>query len=682
MKFNNIYLNIENINKYKKEIFFKGNTIVHYAVLNNNLKSIKNMLKLNFNFNLQNNNGDTPLHLAIRYQHSKIINILLNIKNININIINNNHIDIFYEAILINNNTIINNIIKLHDKDIKYNLFKGPNGKNYFHEAIIKNNKELINIFLKKYYNLNIKDLNGNNLLHYSAIYNNIDLIKLLKKKYVNFNESNFFKENPLNYYIKRDSKIDIIKNLINNNINSHDLNGNNCLINYLLFHNNIDNKLIKIFIDNNINLYHYNNDELSVLVILMLNNKINNFNYTIKHIKNIDYVTNKSNPLLIVYLQKTNTININFLIILLKIGYDINIPNIYMDTSVHYLSKLENINKEHIDLILKYNGNFFIENRKKKIPLNNINNNKIKEYIIKKYFKNDNCINNLNSCIKKNKIIQDEVNILQKQKKIKTNFEGTGINEFFGLLYLLKKYKSDCSPISDNISNLDFNTYGLDYKININKIYFPKEYKNNFLKCKKNKKIKFIITPLRLLNNEEGSHSNYLIYNKYLNELERFDPYGNLYNNNNIDIKIEEFYKNIDSKIKYLLPIENCPYVGLQVLQELELELQLVSSSIGDPIGFCSAWSIWYADMRLGNPKINRMELLKKATSTLKKKEGSLTNFIRNYAEFIVNERDKMLRTINIKYLYENKINKLKLNKIYSYINKEIKKLILRYTS
>ena len=96
MKFNNNYLNIENINRYKKQTFFKGNSLVHYAVLNNNLKSIKELLKLKLNFNLQNDNGDTPLHIAIRYEYSNIINILLNIKEININIKNNYHTDTFY----------------------------------------------------------------------------------------------------------------------------------------------------------------------------------------------------------------------------------------------------------------------------------------------------------------------------------------------------------------------------------------------------------------------------------------------------------------------------------------------------------------------------------------------------------------------------------------------------------
>jgi ankyrin repeat protein len=684
MEFNFKYFNSKNISKFKKKKFFNNNTLLHYAVLNNKYNTLKNIINNDYDINQQNNNGDTALHLSIRYKYDNISLLLIENKKINLKLKNKYNIDVLFEAITTNNFNIINNLLK---KNINFNSYRGPNNKNYFHEAIIKNNKKLIKYFISIYNNLNIKDSDGNSLIHYAAIYNNLNLIKNFKEKNINLNPLNNKNENPLNYYIKRDSKKQIINNLYNNNINDIDINENNCLINYLLYNPKIDKQIINIFIDYKINLYHCNKNDLSALTILIIKKDFNNFKFLINFIKDINYVSQNSNPIIISYLQNEDSpIDIKFLRELFIKKYDLNNPNIFLDTSVHYLCEMiidNNLKNNYLDLIIKYKGNFFIQNRKSLMPIEFLENDDIKkDYITLKYFKKKICITDLKKCIKNNKIIQNDINILKKTKKIRTTFQGTGINEIFGLLYLLKKYKNDCSPISDNLSNLDYSEYGLDYNISTNKLKYNSNYIDNFLNCKKNKKIKFIITPLRLLDYEHGGHANYLIYNKNLNELERFDPYGNIYNNENIDYKINEFYTNFIKNVKYLSPIEYCPHIGIQEIQELELTFEIINANIGDPMGFCSAWSIWYTDMRLNNPKMNREILIKKAIHKIKKEEKLITNFIRNYAEFIINERDKLLRKININDIVEEKLSKLNLNKIINYLNKEIKKLILKYTS
>ena len=43
-------------------------------------------------------------------------------------------------------------------------------------------------------------------------------------------------------------------------------------------------------------------------------------------------------------------------------------------------------------------------------------------------------------------------------------------------------------------------------------------------------------------------------------------------------------------------------------------LELALQDERPGDPVGFCSAWSMWYLEMRLKNPKLEPSSLYYKA--------------------------------------------------------------------
>ena len=337
-----------------------------------------------------------------------------------------------------------------------------------------------------------------------------------------------------------------------------------------------------------------------------------------------------------------------------------------------------QKINYDYIDLIIKYKGNFFTKNNVDKMAYDYLEP-KFQNYINKKIFKKD-CIKDIKQCIKKIPKLKNEINFLKKTKKIRTTFQGTPINELMALIYLLKKHKNDCAPISSNIIDLKFNEYGLDYRKSSDSLKYYSDYIEDFKKCFNNKKINFIISPLRILDPQTGGHANYLIFNKNTFEIERFEPYGSYMENNNLDNKLKELFQSINKKIKYLTPNEFCPNIGIQELQELELELEKTQESIGDPLGFCSAWSIWYADLRLSNPNENNSDLIKKAINVNKQK-NNLTNFIRNYSNFIIEQRDQILRKNKISKLYEEQIENNQMDKIIKAINLEVKKLIYKYT-
>lgn len=657
-----------------------GNQKIHFFVLKQNINEIKKLLKSknkNKILNLQNNLGDTPLHLSIRYHFNEISKLFLSNENINLKIQNNYKNDILFEAILCENNFILD--LLLNKKKIKINTnYKSLNGISYFHQAIKQNNKIIYNYLKKLNIFYNLKDSNNNSLLHYAAYYERINYIKLLLKFNFDLNTENNFNENILNYYLKSKKKNFNIIKLIISDVNSLDINKNNCLIILLNNFKYVENNILKLFLNKKINLFHCNNDELSPILQTILNKSFSNFSFLINNVKDINYVSNQTNTIVHTFYYFEDNLNLKFLKKLLTSGFDLNNININLNSAVHIISKNQKINYQYIDLIIKHKGNFFTKNNKNKMGYDYLEL-KYQQYINQKIFKNK-CINDINKCIKTIPKLKNEIKLLKKNKKIRTTFQGTPINEIMALIYLLKKHKNDCAPISSNIIDLSFSEYGLDYRMSSNKLIYYQEYIDDFKLCLKNKNINFIISPLRILNPNIGGHANYLIFNKKTNEVERFEPYGSYFDNNNLDLNLKEFYFNIDSKIKYLSPNEFCPNIGIQELQEIELELEKAQESIGDPLGFCSAWSIWYADLRLSNPNETNSELLKKSINYIKQK-NNLTNFIRNYSVFLIDTRDKILRKNKISNLYEEQINNNQMNKIIKAINIEVKKLIIKYT-
>jgi len=86
-------------------------------------------------------------------------------------------------------------------------------------------------------------------------------------------------------------------------------------------------------------------------------------------------------------------------------------------------------------------------------------------------------------------------------------------------------------------------------------------------------------------------------------------------------------------------------PKIGFQHLDIVEHK----HKKIGDPGGFCALWSIWYCDMRITYPSIPRDKLIKKIIKTVKAKNISFKNLIRNYSINIINLRDSLFKGLNI---------------------------------
>ena len=162
--------------------------------------------------------------------------------------------------------------------------------------------------------------------------------------------------------------------------------------------------------------------------------------------------------------------------------------------------------------------------------------------------------------------------------------------------------------------------------------------------------KKRFIILPLTVLPpscDSADSHANIMIFDTKKKTIERFETYGgkSIAGENifiNFDNKFEKLItKHI--KYKYLRPKDICPLKGFQLLEEDSIEFGSASERKGDPFGFCGAWSFWYADLRMTYPDIEQKKLQQKAISIIKTNPITFRKFIRNYAQFILNERNKL---------------------------------------
>jgi hypothetical protein len=147
------------------------------------------------------------------------------------------------------------------------------------------------------------------------------------------------------------------------------------------------------------------------------------------------------------------------------------------------------------------------------------------------------------------------------------------------------------------------------------------------------------------------GSHANYLIFDKKTYEIERFEPYGSNspykfnYNGNLLDTILSFKFREINENIKYVKPDSYLPKIGFQFMDVSESN----TTNIGDPGGFCALWSIWYTDMRLKYADVNRKSLVNKLLKEIKMMNMSFKSLIRNYSVNVTVIRDDIFAKARI---------------------------------
>ena len=224
-------------------------------------------------------------------------------------------------------------------------------------------------------------------------------------------------------------------------------------------------------------------------------------------------------------------------------------------------------------------------------------------------------------------------------KKNSKTTFKGCPYYNLITMIYIECMFKKIATVIIPDINlNKTFNHRYLSLRWIQSKkngyISVPK----NFWKHFKNENKRFIVMPFGFNCDDVTGHSNYLVYDSEFRSMERFEPYGKPFkaclNPKDLDKKILElFRKNIGDDFieEYYKPLDFSPVASFQKIQEKENEM-----TDDDPDGFCPVWCVWYIELRLSNPDVDRKELVQKAIKLLDKKK-SYTCYIRGYANKLV---------------------------------------------
>lgn len=568
-----------------------GYNSLHLAVKTKNIAIVKAISNVVSNFDTKNKKGETALHIAINYQYNDIVEHLLEQgADPNISDSDSNFSPVHY-AVGWNNYEILKLLIKHGSKIDKQDIY----GNTPIIYAVKEKNDICFDLIIKEKPNLNIWNVDGKIVLHI-----------------------------VLDSYNEQDSKKYIDAVINESNISHQDFFGNTCL--HYLIYLNLWKDYVNILEKKRLNIFARNSNNQMI----------------------IDFVKDKDFDLLI----------------------DITVKS--------YIHQLQLEKDKWTDEIDKICSRDLVNLTDKQTKL--LKNEKSK---MKKSTKNNICYTiiedrlrttlsqiksgDLECCQKSypfNK--EDEIDIKEGVLLDITTFTGSLLDVLIGLLYLLKTHTNCCSTLRKDIAPnqslcdfyksmglimsgrcefLNFELVWVNYKL-----YMIDNFTEMFKKCEEYSQTRFIIIPLGI-EMKTGSHANYLIYDKQIKELERFEPHGGTtpigfdYNSRQLDNVLEQYILSMDPDITYIRPEEYIPKIGFQVMDAQEEK----THRIGDPGGFCALWSIWYVDQRLTYAHYSRDKLIKELFSNISLKGISYRNLIRNYSRNIIRERDRILSKVGI---------------------------------
>ena len=637
---------------------------LHYAIEIQNITAIKILLEYGSNPNIVDKDGYNSLHLAVKSRSLEICNIIIKyIANINSRYNTGEsslHISCNLQLVEITNLLI--------SKGIDVNVTDYSHEITPLHYSVLLNNKELIEILLKHNANPNGQDVYGNTPLHYCIIENNFEIFLLLlqyetTKNIINLNIWNIDGELPLHLVLKNSMEnvtnyIDILINKSNLSIQDND--GNTCL------HYIIKLDLWKLYKTN------------------LIKKRLDIFSINTQKLMPIDMI-NKND-----YDEFINLIIDSYLDRL------ITAKELWYEEWENICSKnFDEISEKDKKIIEKEKNNY--SDNITKNSFEPICKNIIKDKLIK-------LINTIHEgheikCYEKTFPIRRStlcIDITEGSKLDYCTFTGNTLDILIGLLFLLMKHKDACATLTKQFSQnkelcgfyksigilmntkcefLNFEIVWVHQKLYLMDGFYD-QFKNCLLKTKQ-----FIIIPIGI-EMREGNHAGYLIYDNIKKEIERFEPHGSTtppglyYNPNLLDEILEARFKTIDVNIKYIRPIDYLPKIGFQLLDINENK----KKQIGDPEGFCALWSIWYVDMRLTYKDIDRKELVEMLLRTIKSKNISFKNMIRNYGKYIIDIRDNILKEaeMNINDWLNDQYTDIQINSVMTKLNEQVEKIMI----
>jgi ankyrin repeat protein len=679
------------IRNHSEEDFTKpvlnGNNILHLAIMHNKESVIKDLIKKNVHIlNTTNSEQNNPLHLSLYYGNYSIFNLVMKKNPDLLNKQNNKGNTPIYFTV--NNHELFKSLIAR--KNIKLN-------------TINDDNDTLLTININKSKTKN-DDYNKNIL---SLIKNKVDLNSPLKNL-------------PLNIAIT-ENKYYIVESLVKAGANI-DIKDDNYTTPLIMAINNNMGDVVDLLVKNKANLdYNGPEGDENLMTRAILNNDMKTINMLIDSGYNIKHVNRFLETPLHVLLEKGNTYSLDLLTKavykgnLLQQNIDGITPLHLMISNLDWRNFSEILKRKKLDIFIKDNdGNSAFSYIKDKDILDFMNIvsesylNQFNKLSMDVYTKKK-CKNVNNECLNliKKKIIQTKRSYpLNSDFYILTNFRlVNGINTDIGkfnsdslhniiyTVYILNKYKNLIVPfkyfnICQAMTNRDMLGINLFRKKEDTIIYDLVYGYSNFLyelspylllwrdrysyyidrnlkfyvKKVLNSTCRFIYFKLTLVPSSSGTHANILLYDKVTNMMERFDPYGNIpyVDGDEIDNVLSKYFKNIFTKknFKYLSPKD---YMGNISFQTISNDGDYSVKRLGDPIGFCLAWTFWYLEMRITNPDMHPSVTIKESIDKIINNNRTIDgeyifiNFIREYASLLDKEKNNILQMLGIpsEYIY-----------------------------
>ena len=192
------------------------------------------------------------------------------------------------------------------------------------------------------------------------------------------------------------------------------------------------------------------------------------------------------------------------------------------------------------------------------------------------------------------------------------------------------------------------------------------KSIKKNIVKGKDIKK-RFVLIPVYLGSKDcdvSKGHFNIMIFDILNKTIERFEPYGSSLKQSEHKLFDKALEKTFNKylikygKIKAIVPDLLMNKKSFQTIEEDEVDTGISNKRLSDPGGFCGVWGIWFINLRLKFPNLDTKTLLQKAENLIKNKYN-FRKFIRNYSQFLIQERKKMLDGKSIQDLDDFQLSK-----------------------
>jgi ankyrin repeat protein len=548
--------------------------------------------------------------------------------------------------------------------------------KNALHYAVQTRVAEIVDMVIPHITDMNVREQDGETALHIATRLMIPEIVRKLLKAGSNPNiQENQRLLYPLHIAV---------------------YNGSDEIVTLLLEHgadiNGID-------IDGMTPLHHSAGTDKASIVKILLNYKPKNGIQINANITDVYH----SIPLHLVFSNKKN--NFTDLVELLIPSSNLNIPENTKNTCLHLICKAQ-LWKKYKEMLSKKKLNAIYFNNNRERPFDYIASEDTAEFVdllVESYhyvlttqpkeWMNDwekECINDDKVCydnIRKritDLLAQKEIKCVDRTYPIKSttkcldvpvdeyvanaSFTGFMIDGLAGITHLLTKHNAlvtnmYLTPFDNNLCNdkqsiiqssCEPFTNTCVYGIKSELLYIFPRIHDRIKMALSDNTINYIIIQLGLAG-DNFAHANMIIYSKITNEMERFEPAGGMFlRDKMLDEKLREYFTKLIPNLKYVSPSEYMK-TGFQTI---DLAFTKYDVHIGDPGGFCLAWSYWYADMRLSYPSIKRDKLVKYIIDQFNDKNLLFSSVIRNYTGKLVQLRDQVFAENGIDInMYTNNI-------------------------